>query len=203
MSRLDIFTAVIVVICVGAILFLLYKTTDLFGPKDRPMIPDPQEEQADDGLYDDDEAVADYSDDPYYQSDDLDYAGEYQEDTTDLAGAPAEGIDPMEEEAVEKKEPVKEPAAPKKTYDDLYDSPGVGDYLVLAGTFQYMANAESHAARLKKKGYDEAKVVLFDRGKYATVLVDRFEAYGDASALVSKLEGDQIEAYTHKKRASR
>lgn len=75
-----------------------------------------------------------------------------------------------------------------------------GNYLVLAGAFTVMSNAEAHAKRLEKMGFSGAKVALFNKGKYATVLVDRFESKSEASALVNRLTEKGVEAYVQTKR---
>lgn len=197
MSRLDIFTIVVVIICVGAIAFLLYRTTDLFKSKDALT-----ESQNTESLYEDDGTLGDdYSDDPYYDSDTTEFGflADTTEDTASPAptqskpAAPAETTTPAP--AVETPK-----AAPVEDIDEM-SSTG-GDYLVLAGAFTIMANAEAHAQRLQKMGFSDARVALFNKGKYATVLVNRFESKSDASSLVNRLGEKGVESYVHLKRTS-
>ena len=66
--------------------------------------------------------------------------------------------------------------------------------MVIAGSYRQRTNADNQVAKLRKMGYDQARVELFDRGSYAVVLVNRFNAYGDAKRLVSELSGKGIDA---------
>ncbi|MBR9920742.1 MAG: SPOR domain-containing protein [Bacteroidetes bacterium] len=192
MSRLDIFTVAIVAICVLAIVFLLYRTTDLFN-SDNPVPPetidlpeDPVEEQ--------DTTVIDPAD----------YDPEYQEGSAASDSAYTETGESVEQEgetqaAKEEKGETEEEG--ESEFSELYKAGGgVGDYLVLAGSFEYRHNADNQAKRLRELGYTDVEVVIFNRGKYATVLVDRFDGLSDANALVTRLDGQNVEAYVHEKR---
>ncbi|MCB0706531.1 MAG: SPOR domain-containing protein [Saprospiraceae bacterium] len=181
MSRLDYFTVAIVAICILAIVFLLYRTTDLFKT-DKPVdLPPRQEEMVEDTM--DAEVINPEDYDP-------EYTGESASDSTEVTeGASANPV---------KTETEEEPA---EGYEDLYKAGGgTGNYLVLAGSFEYRHNADNQAKRLKGLGYSESEVVLFNRGKYATVLVSRFDQLSEANALVTRLSGQNVEAYVHEKR---
>lgn len=192
MSRLDIFTIVVVVICVAAIVFLLYRTTDLF--KSRDALKDAQ--QTEESIYDDDGTTGDdYTDDPYYSDSDTAAEFDFLADTSSDSPAPASPKPSVSEPA-----PVPSEETAPVNVDEMTDSGG--DYLVLAGAFVQMANAEAHAKRLQKLGFSDARVALFNRGKYATVLVGRFESKSDATSLVSQLSGKGVESYVHLKRGS-
>lgn len=204
MSRLDIFTIAVVVICVAAIVFLLYRTTDLFKSKDA--LTEPQNTES---LYEDDGTTGDdYSDDPYY-SDTTASEFDFLSDTTEK---PAPASTTTKPATTTTTAPVTKPAAPAVTKPapaqaeskpleniDEMSSSG-GNYLVLAGAFTVMSNAEAHAKRVEKMGFSGARVALFNKGKYATVLVDRFESKSEATALVNRLTGKGVEAYVHTKR---
>ncbi len=72
----------------------------------------------------------------------------------------------------------------------------VGDYMVLAGTFSVVQNAENHVSNLRSKGYSNARVERFDRGAYAVVLVDRFANESAARKLVGELRNQHgIDSY--------
>jgi len=78
-----------------------------------------------------------------------------------------------------------------------------GEYLVLAGSYRYKGNAETEVRRLQRLGYSQAEATLFNRGAYATVLVDRFSSLAEARELVRELSSQHgIEAYVHEKRGS-
>jgi cell division protein FtsN len=216
MSRLDIFTIAVVVICVAAIVFLLYRTTDLFKSKDALT-----EGQNTESLYEDDGTTGDdYSDDPYY-SDTTASEFDFLSDTTEEAAPASTTAKPATtttppatttKPATTTTPPATKPSAPAATKPapapaeskpleniDEMSSSG-GNYLVLAGAFTVMSNAEAHARRLEKMGFSNAKVALFNKGKYATVLVDRFESKSEASALVNRLTEKGVESYVQTKR---
>lgn len=214
MSRLDIFTIAVVVICVAAIVFLLYRTTDLFKSKDA--LTEPQNTES---LYEDDGTTGDdYSDDPYY-SDTTASEFDFLSDTTEEAAPASTTTKPATtppatttKPATTTTAPATKPSAPAATKPapapaeskpleniDEMSSSG-GNYLVLAGAFTVMSNAEAHAKRVEKMGFPGARVALFNKGKYATVLVDRFESKSEASALVNRLTEKGVEAYVHTKR---
>lgn len=188
MSRLDYFTVAIVAICILAIIFLLYRTTDLFKSDNPGDLYPPVEEVVEDTL--DAEVIdpADY---------DPEYSGEADSDSTEVSeGAGSEPAETDTETEADDEEPA-------EGYEDLYKAGGgSGNYLVLAGSFEYRHNAENQAKRLKDLGYNDCEVVLFNRGKYATVLVNRYDGISDANALVTRLDGQNIEAYVHVKRVA-
>jgi cell division septation protein DedD len=192
MSRLDIFTIVVVVVCVAAIVFLLYRTTDLFKGKQ-----DPAEPQNTETLYEDDGSSGDdYTDDPYYSEGE----GEESSEFDFLSEKGSEPAATATQPAAKPTEP--EPATPRPAPVDVDKMSSVGgDYLVLAGAFTVMANAEAQALRLQKLGFSDAEVAIFNKGKYGTVMVGRFDSKSDANSLVSQLTDKGVEAYVHVKRS--
>jgi cell division septation protein DedD len=194
MSRLDLFTVAVVVFCVAAIIFLLSRTTNVFK-KENP-IP-PRAEQFYNDLEEED--IVDPAD-----FDDYD---DYDTEETSRADSPSE-IDYSER--LTNTTTAQMPSAPKPTAPaqeryqeaDTYSGKGSGNYLVLAGSFRVRQNGDIEAARIRKLGYPDAEVVLFNRGAYATVLVSRFESSNEAEQLVKKLKGQKVEAYVHKKRGA-
>lgn len=192
MSRLDIFSVAVVAVCVIAIVVLLAYTTDLFK-KDAPMPP--RDEQVYDDPYED-EVVdpAEYDDYGDYDND------EPRENADSLSD-----IDYNEGPSTPTPAPEANPDPKQEIYQDAdtYSGKGSGDYLVLAGSFRVRQNADIEASRIRKLGYPDAEVVLFNRGAYATVLVSRYESKSEASSLVSKLKGEKVEAYVHLKRGAR
>lgn len=173
MSRLDYITIGIVAVCLLAIIFLVYKMTDLFdGGKANDKIETVQDsvELEDDGVYD--------------------YEIDEEVDST-TTGQPATDDAPQTQPAtpapaVPAKEPETKPAPKASTG---------GKFMVLGGTFTKKYLAEEKVAKLKKLGYNNASLEIFDRGKYAVVLVDRFDSMVEAERLARKLEGDGITCY--------
>ena len=211
MSRLDIFTIVIVVVCVGAILFLLYKTTNIFGSKldNQEIVTDTGEGEENDIL--DPADYEEYYDDPAGEggaaSDVEDGVPSGSESTIvyddEATAGGEEGIDYATDDAGSSEA---ETSAGGDTYQSDTDftndkgSASDGDYLVLAGSFEFRHNADSYAKNLRNLGYTNAEVVMFNRGKYATVMVDRFFSSDQAMDLLNRLEKDGVDAYLHKKR---
>lgn len=187
MTRSDFLTLAIVGLCLAALVFLIYRFMHI--EEDAGMRPAPPEttEVVED-------VYATSEDDPYAYddttgaADDLAYGA--KEIVTEV---PAEAAAPKPEKPVVKKEPVRETAPAPRTSN--------GDYLVLAGSFRIKDHAEAEVRRLKKMGYPHAELSLFNRGTYASVLVDRFADSRQAEALVSQLKNDGVAAYVHKKRA--
>jgi len=176
MSRLDFITIIIVVICLAAIIFLVYKMTDLFGGKDKK--PDTIENpidstsRAEDAMY------------PY----DLDSTEATNSGFSDNQKEGSEG-DNSFTDASEDNSPTS------------YEGDSSGKYLVIAGSFEYQHNADNFAKKLRKMGYEKATSKIFDRGKYAVVLADRFDDLKSAKQLAAKLNEElDIEAFVQKVR---
>jgi len=183
MSRIDTTTIVIVVILLLALGVLGYQLYKLY--QDDGSEPSDTQEQ-----YDNQNALpeTDYYDRPE------DGGDLYEYDT----GTASDYIPPAQPEpnvdTPESGFTVDEETLPPNTY---------GDYLVLAGSFEYRHNAENQARRLRSKGYNNAQVVLFNRGAYAVVLVDRFVDYADARELANRLETQAyVDAFVLEKRSA-
>jgi hypothetical protein len=190
MSRLDFFTIGIIAVCILAIIFLLYRTTDIFKSDDSAA--DSTESLYEDDLYRDD--VVDPSD----------YTDEFGEDSTAISDQettiPDESM--TYDEEVPTSNPIEDDEEGKaEDVSSNYSSSG-GEFMVIAGSFKIKANAETYARQLRGKGYDDARMELFDRGAYAVVLVDRFDDLGSAKDLVSELQGKNVEATVYRKRGS-
>ena len=194
MSRLDYFTIGVVAVCIMAIVFLLYQTTDLFKFGDQTentSISDQSNSSFEEDYYDDEE-IADYEN--YYEE-------EVADATTEEADYDTGGDIEEEEAPIETYEETTTATQTKPTKVVDIDMPSAGgDFLVLAGSFEYKHNAQIQAKKLQGMGYSAAEVVSFNRGKYASVLVNRFESESEARQLVAKLKKDGVSCYVHKKR---
>lgn len=204
MSRLDYVTISIVVICLIALGFLVYKTIGLMTTD--PAKKKQQTEQAantdteDPNTYEDtdslltedldDDEVSGVLDDP----DDDTSEDELPEDAADLEteNTPDPIDDTSTDDAVEENQDEAEPSRPAS-----YSS---GDYLVLAGSFRQMANAENQVKKLKSNGFENAQVTKFNKSTYAVALVDRFPNRSDAEALVDQLQRRGFEARVQKQK---
>ncbi|HMR42796.1 MAG TPA: SPOR domain-containing protein [Saprospiraceae bacterium] len=201
MSRLDYFTLAVVAICILAIGFLLYKTSDLLSDKTEK---DPKEEVMDAlkemGIEEDTAYTEPVVEDDVNGENKID---EEQVTTASKDNATKEEVDYSENtsaaskpasEKIQKTEtaPVK-PAAPAAATSK-------GEFLVVAGSFKLRHNAENEAKRLQKMGYTNASVETFNKGALATLVVDRFANDKDAASLVSELKNKNIPSYVHRKR---
>ena len=188
----DAVTIAIVVICIAALIYFVYGTFKLMG-KDTPTntvtesVTTLEDSEPDDYQFDDEGEITD--DSTTIIDDDLDddqlaedYDAELAEDASDYDEEVSLTTNDDEEED--------------------FSSASVGDYLVIAGAFKQMQNAENHARRIQALSCcSDAEVTLFNRGALAAVLVDRFDDKSDAIRLVEELKSDHdIDAYVHEKR---
>lgn len=75
------------------------------------------------------------------------------------------------------------------------------NFLVVAGTFKQMANAEVQLKKFKNMGYYDAEIGKFNKSTYASLIVDRFATSAEAKQFVKTLKGKhKVDAYVHKKR---
>ncbi len=191
MSRTDYLTLTIVAICVAALAFLIYKFVNPPGSKAgqeaTEQITSPETDTAPIEMDTTAFTTSEFGDElPAGDTDDLDdkkvtAVDEFPAGTTKAAEKPS-----STPSAFDSTEPVRVSSA--------------GAYMVLAGSFKEKANAEAMVAKLRKLGYDQASVELFDRGAFAVALVDRFDTYGEANSLVKALSQKGVEATIHKKR---
>jgi len=208
MSRLDWFTIAVVGICIAAIVFLLIKTSSLLN-NENSIMADPNTELLDDADSDlsEDDIYTDETIDPDNDENDDSFASEDDIDSGELTDATATaaeddgmntgkgGSDDYEEE---EEEPEEE--APSRINTSPSSGDSGGNYMVVAGSFAQMLNAENFVKSLQKKGYAGAEVGKFNAGKYATALAGRFDSQSEAQALVADLKANGIEAYIQKRK---
>lgn len=175
----DLITILIVLFCIAALIFLIVKTVNLSSNE----VSQPGEDY--NYLYDDSAdggAVAE------------DTTGFPETDTESASTAGQEGTQ-SSVEYVGKDEIATGEASIPTSFDHS------GDYLVIAGSFRFKANAESEANRLRRLGYNDAEVALFNRGAYASVIVSRFSDLSSAQDLVRELKSrHSLEAYVQAKK---
>jgi len=195
MSKLDFITILIVAICVGALGFLVYKTVKLMNPDETTTEVidnsntnyDPADEYA---LDDEGEVVSDDTPEAEGSTDNnsTPTVDEEEYPVADDAGDLDDEEDP---------EPAK---TPEKTTPDTYDGGSEsGQYLVLAGSYKQKINATNQVNKLKKLGYDDAAVKIFNGGALAVALVDRFDTYSEANSLKKELESKGFDVFIKKK----
>ena len=127
----------------------------------------------------------------YYEEEEDTY-GDFEEEE---AVSYADVEDDDEASAYDIEEAYDEPADYEED-DVLEDDASVesGKYMVMAGQFQQMVWAEAQQDLMLKKGYDQTRIELFDRGSWAAVMVNRFDTYSAAEALMNELIDQGVEA---------
>ena len=196
MSRLDYITIAIVAACILAIIFLVYKMTDLFNEKPAT---DPIENEV--------SQVEEEPEDTTYHYDIDKGSSEDGEATTDTESTTSadenstSGTDGSSTDANTSDEDESTSSSPPPTTS--YDSNSSGKFMVIAGTFQQKASAKRQLQKLKNLGYSDAAIEPFDRGKYDVVLAGRFDNMADAERLVKDLKAEEISSYVKIKERSR
>jgi hypothetical protein len=203
MSRLDYVTIAIVAVCVAALVYLIYMTTNLLGSSPEApasadqMVSEPEDEYAEEEYYPEDTTAT--FDDGYY--DEGGAVSDNADSNTGEGGQSGyEEAEPTYEAAdSDLQSSSRSPGSTSGKAESDYASVASGQYMVLAGTFKYRNNAEEMVSKLRGMGYTNASVELFDRGRYAVALVDRFDGLSDAKSLKSELSGKGVEAYVKQK----
>lgn len=211
MSKLDLITIAIVIVCLGALGYLVYKIVNLMNPPETETtaIEDSYADPVDnDTTYTDWDNEATTGGDVDLDDEDL------ASNITDDAAEGYEGgqyddseLDKDTDEVAEKESTEASSSASNNddsgsaasAYDNVSSRSNAGKYMVIAGSYKQKINAANQVSKLHKLGYNETKVELFNRGSYAVVLVDRFSNYSQAKALVSKLAGNGVEAMVKEK----
>ena len=209
MSRLDYVTISIVVICLIALGFLVYKTIGLMTADPAKKKQQTEQLADDSGVADtyeevdslstedlDDDEVTGVLDDPESDISEDDLA----EDAADLNdGGTTSDEDYSDDEyddattkSTEEEEPEPIPATPAS-----YES---GEYMVLAGSYRLESNAANQVNKLKGSGFNNARVAKFNKSTFAVALVDRFDSRSDADALVRQLKDKGFDAFVKRQK---
>lgn len=213
MNKLDIFTVGVVILCVLAIIFLLWRATDLFQ-SDKPTTIDTEQvedyDQADDRLRN-----ADANFDGEADTDDLNRDGQgalsnVVDGAKNVAGNVADGVDRAADNVADALD-ISEEDIRQANRDGVRDagdlkvpdsySNRAGQFMLIAGSFSVEGNANRHRDNLKKRGYSEAEVGFTNGGRYAVVLVDRYVRYSEAKAMEAKLRSEGTEAFVMRQRS--
>ena len=207
MNKLDIFTVAVVLLCVLAIVFLLWRATGLFQ-EDRPEPADQVDaiERRDVVRPPEPTVPLDDNVDGNADTDLLDRAGEA---ANRAGGAVRDAVDNVAEDLEETAEEIAEATRDgvRETKDELeiptsYDSK-TGQFFVMGGSFSVHENAIRQRNILRGAGFPSAEVTSFNGGRYSVVLVDRFVKYSDAKATVGKVRAEVPDAYVMRQRFRR
>lgn len=88
-----------------------------------------------------------------------------------------------------------ESTKPAVSSDVVFKSDVDGRFLVLAGSFLLKENADALVAKLKKIGYQDAKVVVFTSSQYHSVLAAQFNSEERARSVSAQLKQKGIENF--------
>jgi len=195
MSKIDYITIAVVVICISLLGLVFWKVADLNWTEENI------QETEESVQVDDAEEAAPFLDENY---DVTDFVAE------DSSSVPMETIPVVvpEEEKTKEKVVIKEPVietkpvkVPEKVEAIVPVNTLKEEYLVWGGSFSTRLGAEEEQAKFKKLGYNKAEVSLFDKGKYAVVIVGRYPTQAQAQALVNELRSKHnISAIAKKKK---
>ena len=89
------------------------------------------------------------------------------------------------------------PSVPERSTTSSLSS---GNYLVIAGSYIINTNAENMVLKLKRMGYDNAEIVIFDQSQYHTVVAQRSNNYNNALSIASGLKSKGVDSYVHTKK---
>jgi cell division protein FtsN len=196
MSKIDYITIAVVVICISLLGLVFWKVADLNWTEENI-----QETEESVQMEEEEEEAAPFLDENY---DVTDFVAE--DSATDAIETNPVVV--PEEEKIKEKVIIKEPAEetkPVKVAEKVEAIAPVNtikeEYLVWGGSFSTRLGAEEEQAKFKKLGYNKAEVSLFDKGKYAVVIVGRYPTQAQAQALVNELKSKHnISAIAKKKK---
>ena len=193
MSRLDYITIGIVAACILAIIFLVYKMTDLFGG-----------EPTSDSIENTTKKVEEEGDSTTYDYKIDEEKKEVGEATTDDSantnaanGNDTKTTSDNSATKTNEEDEVRTPVNTDRPTSTITRS--TGKYMVIAGTFSKKASAQQQLKKLKGMGFNNASIEPFDRGKFDVVLVDRFDNMAAAERLVKDLKAEGVSSYVKAK----
>ena len=187
-SKIDWTTTLIVTVCALAIGVLSYKAYQLYyGDKSKAAVTQPVAPDE----YVDTVGLSNTMDDP--DDDDIEILDE--EDSANTSGSGGKSATGTSSGTATTANTKPAPTEVPTSYDA-----NAGEFLVLAGSFRQKINAQKEMERLRKMGFDDAKLGYFNKGSFATVVVDRYDSKSQAQSLVNQLKAKGVESYVHKKR---
>lgn len=146
---------------------------------------------SDDEVSDETESNTD-NDDEYVVEEEIDYEALDNK----LTGTNDEVVEsPNVEEIVPSKAtPVTSPSRVTNYTDNS------GKYLVVAGSFLVENNANRLVVKLKKMGYNNAEIVMFDDSRFYTVVARRSNSRSEARNSVTSMKNKGVDCYLHTKK---
>ncbi len=203
MSRLDSFTVLIVGLCLAALGYLVYKTIKLrelknSSPSSSVTIQQTEKTTPKDTLtFDDEGRIVDPITAEEGDLDDEQLSVNNGTLIEEEEGSAEDGEDLNTESEPIAEEEVKQEEEVPTSFNA--ETSAEGDFLVLAGSFKQKANAEAQVRRLKRMGFEDARVASFNGGSLAVALVGRFEDAQAANQLAKQVEAKGIDAFVKRK----
>jgi cell division protein FtsN len=193
MSKIDYITIAVVVVCISLLGLVFWKVADLNRMEEN----NPPAEELITG--NEAEEPTPFVDETY---DITDFEGE---DSMPVVSEPVAIVPKKETEKIKDKPAPAEPPVelkPKEKVETPKPEATIKEeFLVWGGSFSTRAGAEEERAKFVKLGYPLAEVALFDKGKFAVVIVGRYPSQTQAQALVDELQTKhRISAIAKKKR---
>ena len=102
--------------------------------------------------------------------------------------------------AFEEREEGQETSGNSTASVEEYGSSPDGIYMVVAGTYRQMINAETELKKLKRLGYENATIAKFNNSTYASLIVNRFSSSAAAYKYRDALKAKGMDVYVHRKR---
>lgn len=203
MKNTSILIPIILIVCLGALIYLFIAAMNAAD--------DPSDQSGNDRIV---LNPADYSDDPLPDDlgEDTDLEPYFQEVPEDEIVGERTGANAGEE--VVPKTGDRLPEITETPTDTYEDDPGTdtapslpeidvdtdGRYLVIAGSFRQLANAQARVSALKRSGFPETTLEKFNRGTYAVALAGRSDRYSEAARIAEKVRAAGFEARVMKRR---
>ena len=146
------------------------------------------------------------------------YEGDYFEDGEDLSDEEVYSSDETLDETInydeidqvlEENESTSEEAADVVEEVDYTSSTPVtttrdgdstGNFQVISGSYLVKGNAENMVVKLKRMGYNNAEIVIFDLSQYHTVIAARSGNYDSALSIANDLKNRGIDSYVRRKK---
>jgi cell division septation protein DedD len=212
MSRIDYLTVGLVALCMAALIYLVYRYVNLGKQPTKPSV-----EQVDPPQPAPSEPVDTPSNTsgvaPKIDSSKLNIeqpapsnstpTTSVEEDKAKPSIADKTGkTDPSGANAAQTPPPAPTPPAPKSEPKPTPPPPAPtskpasapGKYMVIAGSYKEIRFAKEMLAKIRKMGYRKAQIEKFNRGAYATILVDRFYSEKPARKMVADLKFNAVDA---------
>ncbi|MBC6993768.1 SPOR domain-containing protein [Neolewinella lacunae] len=215
MKNTSILLPIILIGCIAAVLYLFYAalqaTDDQPGNTAPPIVLDPTD-------YAEERAPADLGAntnlDPYFQPVSAEEAAADSiaaanfaaqeadprpENSPSNEGVPANDDSPSYESTTSVRTPPVRPD-PAPNYPTTPVETSEGRYLVIAGSFRQMVNADERVRALRKAGFAETRLEKFNRSTYAVALAGQSDSYSEANRLAQSVRAKGFEAEVMRRR---